>query len=172
MRRLGTVNNPVPIGRIAALSVQANTTFCCQLPTVHGPRGRARPVPTAYPGGTRDKQRRLDRRCVIRQLRSLWDEGHSTAAIGRRLGVSKNAVVGKAHRLDLPDRPSPIRRGSPPKPRPAPRPRPSLPPLASLNAAPAPVTTTLAPSHATDRGPAAPPTPSIRPLGTRVVPCC
>ena len=47
---------------------------------------------------------------TIVRLRALWDEGHSTAEIGRRLGVSKNAVVGKAHRLDLPARPSPIRR--------------------------------------------------------------
>jgi GcrA cell cycle regulator len=47
---------------------------------------------------------------VISQLRALWDEGHSTAEIGRRLGVTKNAIVGKAHRLDLPARPSPIRR--------------------------------------------------------------
>ena len=47
---------------------------------------------------------------VIVQLRTLWDEGHSTAEIGRRLGVTKNAIVGKAHRLDLPARPSPIRR--------------------------------------------------------------
>jgi len=46
---------------------------------------------------------------VVTRLRSLWAEGHSTAEIGRRLGVSKNAVVGKAHRLDLPARPSPIR---------------------------------------------------------------
>ena len=38
----------------------------------------------------------------ILRLRALWDEGHSTAEIGRRLGISKNAVVGKAHRLDLP----------------------------------------------------------------------
>jgi GcrA cell cycle regulator len=45
-------------------------------------------------------------------LRALWDEGHSTAEIGRRLGVTKNAVVGKAHRLNLSARPSPIRRGS------------------------------------------------------------
>ena len=30
--------------------------------------------------------------------------------IGRRMGISKNAVVGKAHRLNLPARPSPIRR--------------------------------------------------------------
>ncbi len=47
---------------------------------------------------------------TIVRLRELWDEGHSTAEIGRRLGFSKNAVVGKAHRLDLPARPSPIRR--------------------------------------------------------------
>jgi GcrA cell cycle regulator len=47
---------------------------------------------------------------VINQLRALWSEGHSTAEIGRRLGVTKNAIVGKAHRLDLPARPSPIRR--------------------------------------------------------------
>jgi len=47
---------------------------------------------------------------VVLSLRQLWDEGHSTAEIGRRLGLSKNAIVGKAHRLDLPSRPSPIRR--------------------------------------------------------------
>jgi len=37
---------------------------------------------------------------TILRLRALWDEGLSTAEIGRRLGVSKNAVVGKAHRLE------------------------------------------------------------------------
>jgi GcrA cell cycle regulator len=47
---------------------------------------------------------------AIARLRVLWDEGHSTAEIGRRMAVSKNAVVGKAHRLNLPARPSPIRR--------------------------------------------------------------
>lgn len=57
---------------------------------------------------------------VIARLRALWDEGLSTAEIGRRLGVSKNAVVGKAHRLGLPPRPSPIRRATevPAAPRP------------------------------------------------------
>jgi len=44
-------------------------------------------------------------------LRALWAEGLSTAAIGRRLNISKNAVVGKAHRLNLPARPSPIKQG-------------------------------------------------------------
>ena len=46
----------------------------------------------------------------IAQLRELWDEGLPTAQIGRLLGVTKNAVVGKAHRIGLERRPSPIRR--------------------------------------------------------------
>ena len=50
---------------------------------------------------------------VIDRLKALWLEGHSTAEIGRRMGISKNAVVGKAHRLNLAGRPSPIRRGPP-----------------------------------------------------------
>jgi GcrA cell cycle regulator len=33
----------------------------------------------------------------ILQLRTLWFQGLSTAEIGRRTGVSKNAIVGKAH---------------------------------------------------------------------------
>lgn len=49
---------------------------------------------------------------LIAQLKDLWEKGESTAEIGRRLGISKNAVVGKAHRLALPSRPSPIRRQS------------------------------------------------------------
>ena len=76
---------------------------------------------------------------TIRLLRDLWTQGHSTAEIGRRLGVSKNAIVGKAHRLDLDARPSPIRRDvvKPATDRPASYPRmagPTLPPLASANA--------------------------------------
>ena len=47
----------------------------------------------------------LDAICL---LTALWHEGHSTAEIGRRLGISKNAVCGKAHRIDLPSRPSPL----------------------------------------------------------------
>jgi len=47
---------------------------------------------------------------LIQNLSQLWDEGHSTAEIGRRLGISKNAVVGKAHRLALTPRPSPLKR--------------------------------------------------------------
>ena len=80
---------------------------------------------------------------TISRLRALWAEGLSTAEIGRRLGVSKNAVVGKAHRLDLSARPSPIR-PSPDGPRPRPPARrgraPTLPPLASTSR-PAPFST-------------------------------
>jgi GcrA cell cycle regulator len=55
---------------------------------------------------------------TIARLRVLWDEGHSTAEIGHMMGVSKNAIVGKAHRLGLKARPSPIRRdGAPRAPR-------------------------------------------------------
>ncbi len=42
------------------------------------------------------------------QLVALWKEGIPTSQMGRRLGVTKNAVVGKAHRLGLPKRQSPI----------------------------------------------------------------
>lgn len=48
----------------------------------------------------------------IDELTRLWKDGHSASTIGKMLGISKNAVVGKAHRLQLPSRPSPIRRGS------------------------------------------------------------
>ena len=83
---------------------------------------------------------------AIERLRALWAEGHSTAEIGRRMGISKNAVVGKAHRLNLPARPSPIRRDAegeaapvaPKLPRPVVvAPRQTLPPAPAARVAPA-----------------------------------
>ncbi len=50
----------------------------------------------------------------IEELKQLWEAGHSASEIGKKLGVSKNAVVGKAHRLKLAARPSPIKRGGGP----------------------------------------------------------
>ena len=44
------------------------------------------------------------------RLKELWDQGLPTAQIGKLLGFTKNAVVGKAHRIGLERRPSPIRR--------------------------------------------------------------
>jgi GcrA cell cycle regulator len=116
---------------------------------------------------------------TVAKLRALWDEGLSTAEIGRRLGVSKNAVVGKAHRLDLPPRPSPIRRGEggPRAPRPPRRVSgPTLPPLAGVprQAAPRPVMPPVAsvaprPPQPAPRPVAVPPRPIY--VG-RITTCC
>lgn len=50
------------------------------------------------------------------RLRELWMRGDLTADIGDALGRPKNSVIGRAHRLKLPPRASPIGAG---RPRPA-----------------------------------------------------
>jgi GcrA cell cycle regulator len=65
----------------------------------------------------------------------LWEAGRSASEIGRLLGVSKNSVVGKAHRMKLKARPSPIKRGVTPQAR---RPAVATVPKAAAQAAPAP----------------------------------
>jgi GcrA cell cycle regulator len=52
----------------------------------------------------------------LTRLRALWAEGRSLAAIGRALRRSSSSVAGKAHRLGLPGRPSPIQRATLPPP--------------------------------------------------------
>ena len=42
------------------------------------------------------------------QLTKLWGQGLSITQIGLKLGVTRNAVVGKVHRMGLPKRQSPI----------------------------------------------------------------
>lgn len=112
---------------------------------------------------------------TIGRLRAFWTEGLSTAEIGRRLGVTKNAVVGKAHRLDLSARPSPIRRqpSADSEPRAAAVRRisgPTLPPLVEARPLPAAglVAQDRAPADAKspDRTPAAP-AAEPRPAATR-----
>ena len=44
------------------------------------------------------------------RLRELWDQKLSISKIGEQLGVSRNAIAGKAHRLGLEKRQSPIKR--------------------------------------------------------------
>ena len=68
----------------------------------------------------------------VNELKRLWETGKSASEIGKILGVSKNSIIGKAHRLKLKGRPSPIQQGaSLPKVRPqkrkeAPKPRPPV----------------------------------------------
>lgn len=44
----------------------------------------------------------------LEKLKILWEEGLSISQIGEALGVSRNSIAGKAHRMGLPKRPSPI----------------------------------------------------------------
>ena len=44
----------------------------------------------------------------LNKLRKLWDEGLPITKIGNEIGVSRNAIAGKAHRMGLPKRNSPI----------------------------------------------------------------
>lgn len=68
----------------------------------------------------------------VLMLRRLWDAGVIAADIGRRLDITKTAVLGKARALGLPRRPSPIIRRAPRATRPA---------STGLTAAAAPVAT-------------------------------
>ena len=49
------------------------------------------------------------------QLETLWSEGMPITKIGIELGVSRNAIAGKAHRLGLPKRNSPISKSGEPR---------------------------------------------------------
>ena len=44
----------------------------------------------------------------LKELEDLWKQGLPISKIGERLGVSRNSVAGKAHRMGLPKRTSPI----------------------------------------------------------------
>ncbi len=47
----------------------------------------------------------------IQMLKDMWGHGYSASEIAKHLGgLSRNAVIGKAHRLKLSSRPSPIKR--------------------------------------------------------------
>ncbi|MBR1756143.1 MAG: global cell cycle regulator GcrA-like protein [Alphaproteobacteria bacterium] len=45
----------------------------------------------------------------VEQLRQMWAQGLTANEIAKKLGVTKNAIVGKVHRLCLTARPSPIK---------------------------------------------------------------
>lgn len=57
----------------------------------------------------------------VEMLKSLWLKGRTASQIAEDLGdVTRNAVIGKVHRLGLKSRPSPIRRDRAPAPVPKP----------------------------------------------------
>ena len=47
----------------------------------------------------------------VEKLSELWDKGLSASQIAKELaeGVTRNAVIGKAHRMGLASRPSPVK---------------------------------------------------------------
>ena len=51
----------------------------------------------------------------LNKLKILWDKGLPITKIGNELGVSRNAIAGKAHRMGLPKRNSPISNSGDPR---------------------------------------------------------
>lgn len=47
------------------------------------------------------------------KVRVLWLTGMPAVEIGRRLGVTKNSIIGRKNRLNLPSRESPIKKRTP-----------------------------------------------------------
>lgn len=76
---------------------------------------------------------------LIDRLKTLWNDNRLSASqMAQRLGISRGAVLGKAHRLGLSTHKA---RSSPPRPKPAPEWKPkakSLPPAPPIVDAPAP----------------------------------
>jgi GcrA cell cycle regulator len=98
----------------------------------------------------------------IDQLKAMWERGLTASQIADELGgVSRNAVIGKAHRLGLQSRPSPVKANETPK-KAAPAPRKPA-PVATEAETPrvaAPAAPAAAPVRAPAATPAAPPAPA------------
>lgn len=74
--------------------------------------GRA-PAPQSAPAPRRQAKRRVDphRQAQDEQLRRLWSSEMSTAEIAQTMGLGKNQIIDRAHRLHLERRPNPVVRG-------------------------------------------------------------
>ena len=95
----------------------------------------------------------------IERLKKMWQEGSTASQIADELGgVSRNAVIGKAHRLGLEARPSPVKAGEEKEKPAAVAAAPKAAPVE--RATPKPATATPAPAAA------APAAPARRPQST------
>ena len=113
----------------------------------------------------------------IDQLKAMWEKGMTASQIAEELGgVSRNAVIGKAHRLDLQARPSPVkagdsasRRAAAPSASAAPKkpvvPRAAPPERAQRTAEPAPAAAEDAEETSDAEAPVAAPQPRIVSVG-------
>ena len=115
----------------------------------------------------------------IDTLKTMWEKGMTASQIAEALGdVSRNAVIGKAHRLGLQSRPSPVKpnddsTAAAPAPAPvkkaaspvAEAPRPAPTPAPAPAAAPAASSAAAIPATPAIPAPGAPPQPILRSVG-------
>ncbi len=95
----------------------------------------------------------------IDRLKAMWAEGSTASQIAEDLGgVSRNAVIGKAHRLGLESRPSPVKAAEE-KAKPAKPPAPARPAAVAKPAAPK----AAAPAATAPKAPAPDPGPRLVP---------
>jgi GcrA cell cycle regulator len=102
----------------------------------------------------------------IDRLKELWSKGMTASQIADELGgVSRNAVIGKAHRLGLQSRPSPVKANEPAESKAKTKPVPTPAPVAQVapadaprkQAPPAPKAAPPAPTASQPAGSAQPP---------------
>jgi GcrA cell cycle regulator len=104
----------------------------------------------------------------IERLTTLWTQGMTASQIADELGgVSRNAVIGKAHRLGLQSRPSPVKPNEEEEREAAPAPHARAPEPEAKPAPAAAPPSEAAPAEAAPAQPAqsAPPQPQIRSIG-------